>query len=900
MSARSMSRTAAWVLAFSAACGFMGGCKSAPMRLEEYLREERFAEARALLEEEKVGASPAADAKAEDVELRTRFTDEIEERTRDSVEELIARGKPRDGHELARSRLENCPWSIELQKVAVRSQGLLDAIAAAESRWSHLAAHSDPREAWAFLGELEPCRPWIMDSELLRSLETHADRAIVAGWERALSTSKGRLPQQERQRLFQELRRRSHPEAHLAHLERALDLLEPLPKLAAPETRLDSNALGALASARNVLAAGDVASSAGSLGSCVKIVWQSHASWLESVLPAYLTSETVGAQELAEAEAWLAGEPTPRSLTSAVARAHVHRAAQVAPLGLASAVALFHLERASELGIESGDTELGLARSVAETTQAATPAPMCRLDIVLEPAIEPEIRDLVLSALAFQLASRDDALASLDPLSTDPEAPRVTVWATSARLVCDAAEVTQVQSRYFSHFQEAPNPAKADLERRCNAAEFNVSMARSSYNSAVSSHNIWPTEYSLNNVNMAYSRYSMAVTTYNFLANSYNATPSTITESVYLPYMFEQGFVSYGWKLGVRVQVNGEAPVDIRRESVARDYVRLGSSGMDEIPAYRSQDPIDIDISAQAGLEHLTDTVDQIQQEMAPLLATLADEPTAVLASDEARLLGWMYHPWGMRPALTERLGLPQWMRETASRFRLTRAPQRPAPQPLPVCPEPIAGPLDTESASQRLGPLVCQTISGDGSGSVSSGSGVLIGPDGLVLTCAHVLTGPKLELEFSTGPYKGRRSGSIVFVNRARDVALVRAEALGNERWASVRLDEAPRQGEPIVAIGNPTLGSGSLNIGGISAGIVSSPSVERFASSYLSADITIASGSSGGPLFSLSDGAVIGVIQAVAITPGFKDDMAASGYICLAASSERLREWLGLALGR
>ncbi len=425
VSKHSLSPMRVRVLAFSVACGFLTGSKSAPVRLEEYLRDDRFAEARALLEEEYVGASPATDAKADDVGLRTRFTGAIEERARESVESLISRGKPRDAHQLAVSRLENCPWSAEIQKAIDKSQALLDAIAATESKWNSLGPSSDPREAWNFLGEVEPSRPWIMDSEVLFSLEKHADRAIAAGWERALSAARGRLSKQERLRLFQELRRRSHPEAHLARLEQALGLLEPLPKDAAPETPLDARALHALASARSVLAENDVTSGAGSLKACVKIVWQWHTSWLESVLPEYLNSKTVATEELVEAEAWLAREPAPRALRPAVARAHVHRAAQVAPLGLASAIALFHLDRAVALGVDDDDDEVRQARSTAEATQAATPSPQCRLDIILEPAIEPEIWDLVLSSLAFQLASREDALAVLDPLSTDPEAPRV-------------------------------------------------------------------------------------------------------------------------------------------------------------------------------------------------------------------------------------------------------------------------------------------------------------------------------------------------------------------------------------------------------------------------------------------------------------------------------------------
>jgi hypothetical protein len=633
------------------------------------------------------------------------------------------------------------------------------------------------------------------------------------------------------------------------------------------------------------------------------LVWRLHRNWLEIELPQYLNSATVRADDLAEAEEWLARDASLSSLVPATAKAHVHRAAQIAPRGRAAAVALFHLERAIALGVEKTDEELRKARAVADATLSTTPEPKYRLDISLEPTVEPEVRELIFSALLFQLGPNDDAMASLDPLSADSDLPRVAVWVTSATLVSDASEVSTVRSRYFSHFQETPNPAKTDLELRCNAAEFNVAMARNSYNSAVSSHNIWPTEYSLNNVNMAYNRYSMAVAAYNILANSYNATPSTITESVYMPYAFQQGYVSYGWKLGVRLQVNAESPINIQRESVVRDYVRIGSSGMDEVPAYRNQDPIDIDVSAKSGLDHLYRTIDHIRDDISPMLARLGGEPIAALSLDETRLLGWIYHPWGMNPALTMRLELAEWVCETARGFRLARIRPSPNEQQLTDCSDVIAGPLNPESASEQLGPLVCRTISSKEGAGLSHGSGVLIGPNGLVLTCAHVLSGPMLEIEFSNGPYMGRRPGSVVFVNRARDVALLRVDSLANERWASVRLDAPPRPGEPIVAIGNPELEIGGTNIGGISAGIVSNPSVELFNSSYLAADITVSSGSSGGPLFSLSDGAVIGVIQAVGTSPGLKSEtkeVSSSGYTCLAASGDRLREWLGLRSGQ
>jgi S1-C subfamily serine protease len=90
-----------------------------------------------------------------------------------------------------------------------------------------------------------------------------------------------------------------------------------------------------------------------------------------------------------------------------------------------------------------------------------------------------------------------------------------------------------------------------------------------------------------------------------------------------------------------------------------------------------------------------------------------------------------------------------------------------------------------------------------------------------------------------------------------------------------------------------------GGTNIGGVATGIVSNPMLERRESRYLSADVAVASGSSGGPIFSLKDASVIGVVQMVATVPGLgKDQLSVSstGYLCLAAPASLLRDWLGL----
>jgi S1-C subfamily serine protease len=92
-----------------------------------------------------------------------------------------------------------------------------------------------------------------------------------------------------------------------------------------------------------------------------------------------------------------------------------------------------------------------------------------------------------------------------------------------------------------------------------------------------------------------------------------------------------------------------------------------------------------------------------------------------------------------------------------------------------------------------------------------------------------------------------------------------------------------------------------GGTNRGGVSAGVVSNPELEQRGSKYLAADISVASGSSGGPLFSLKDGALIGVVQLVATAPGFSErgrGVDATGFLALAAPSQKLGEWLGLQI--
>jgi S1-C subfamily serine protease len=543
------------------------------------------------------------------------------------------------------------------------------------------------------------------------------------------------------------------------------------------------------------------------------------------------------------------------------------------------------------------DSALVSARALAEATWDATPPPLLRLDIDLLPKVDPEIRGLLLLVLTGELTESPGAWSRLDPYSLDEKAPRIVLSVRNAEHVADFSDVRKVDSNYFSHFETVANPQKAYLESLTDSARRDADFKEISYNSAVSSHNIWRNQYSLNNVNWAYSAYSAAVDRYNSLVIQYNATPSTISRPVYLPYSFEQGRVRFGWTLDTEIKIGAVATVDAVKESVVSDFVRLGNKATDQSEAYRAFDGFDIEVDANAGLGHLMKTVALVKEAMNTDMAALTVAPIADLTPQESSILGWLYHPWGRQAALASVLDLPEWVVASATSLALKRDPPAPPARRLEAAPDAVSGPLNPESGAAALAMFVCQTIS-TGVDGIATGTATLIGPEGLMLTCAHVLRGNELSMEYPTGPWKGTYEGELVFVNTERDVALV----LANDQWASVRLDAPVAAGEAIVAIGNPAMDVGGVNLGGVSRGIVSSPSVERGKDRYLTADISIASGSSGGPLFSLKDGCLVGVVQAVATAPGFprnENQVAATGFLCLAAGAQSLREWLGLESG-
>lgn len=133
-------------------------------------------------------------------------------------------------------------------------------------------------------------------------------------------------------------------------------------------------------------------------------------------------------------------------------------------------------------------------------------------------------------------------------------------------------------------------------------------------------------------------------------------------------------------------------------------------------------------------------------------------------------------------------------------------------------------------------------------------GSGVVISPDGYVLTAAHVVAGGI--------DYVRRKDGSnleaeVLRVDKNSDSALVRVKGINGLPCVDLSSD-SPRSGANVFAIGTP---AGEDLAFSVSKGVVSGN--RTFAgSTYIQTDASVNPGNSGGPLLD-EEGRLIGVVS-------------------------------------
>ena len=185
--------------------------------------------------------------------------------------------------------------------------------------------------------------------------------------------------------------------------------------------------------------------------------------------------------------------------------------------------------------------------------------------------------------------------------------------------------------------------------------------------------------------------------------------------------------------------------------------------------------------------------------------------------------------------------------------------------------PDTAAAPAAEGSVEQVAGkvlPVAVQIVGAQG-----EGSGIVLSPDGLIMTNNHVLAaggqggGGGLQAVFSDG-----RIAPLTLVGTApaADIAVVRAGGVSGLQAATLGNSDQLRQGQEVVAVGSPLGLSGTVTTGIVSAlqrPVAASGSAgdQQTVIDAVQTDAAINPGNSGGPLVD-SEGRVIGVNTAIA----------------------------------
>ncbi len=191
------------------------------------------------------------------------------------------------------------------------------------------------------------------------------------------------------------------------------------------------------------------------------------------------------------------------------------------------------------------------------------------------------------------------------------------------------------------------------------------------------------------------------------------------------------------------------------------------------------------------------------------------------------------------------------------------------------------------QAVAQKVLPSVVM-IKVAGDRAEGEGSGVILSPDGLILTNNHVASGAgpdaKMQVQFKDG---STSSASIVGIDPISDLAVIRAQNKSGLTPIDLGTSKSLQVGQPVVAVGSPLGLAGTVTTGIVSAlnRPVSTSGESGSTGTVISAvqtDAPINPGNSGGALVDMN-GKLIGINTAIATLGGGSDTSQQSGSIGL-----------------
>lgn len=868
-------------------------CSSLPTKIQQNIDKHDFTSALELLNKEGVGKEIVGTPSKEAIEARNLYSKSIYEFYKLKVWNELNEGKPKEADKSSSEALVLCSWYEPIIKLKEYTNSVVTKIDEIERKWIFYSSNESLsyKEGKKIAHDISAISDIISDSPKILSLYKNSLKSIVKHWVKELDDKPIPFSEVVLSQINEDLEYFpfvSEEKDRIIKLFKNLNLL-PL-KISYQDNSFPIINSSSIDSVREFLSLLNERYDYLYLDDFNKVAISKWDIWIKNDLLSSIENTTISFDTINMIEFIYANNKgnLGADLVRCLTEQHIKRARIRSNQGKDALLSLLHLSRYQILVNEPNQQFDEIRQTVSNSLNSAINL-KATIFIEADNYVEPEIFKLIQFGLYLKITQKTREYFDWEWYSKPYAYFDFKVSIKKAdHIRTTYNDLRTVNSEYLSHFEDTPNPMKSFWESQLSSAEFNVNMAENSYNNAVSSHNYYPTQYSLANVNNRYTNYQMAIDNYNRIVNNYNSTPTTISKPVYLPYQFTEGDIEHGWKISIDYEINNSSD-NFYKELIETDFIRVGSKYNDVNENYRNDDYIDIDISTTNSIEKLSFILDNFLEDYSDSFCSLNLTSNTLTDGYEKYILNVLNHPFGFEYAYKCE-NLEDWIYSSIKEITL--------PEPVLIqrlvrlerC-EYKSNNKDIKDFISFHEKHICE-IETD----LSTGTGVLISKDGLILTCAHVLFGNKLNANFIDNKSYPCET---VFIDEINDVALIKANNFYSKTWANMQLNRNFIKGEEVIAIGNPALSRNIKNRFGATKGIISNPLIETTETKRMVCDLTVASGSSGGPIFSLDTGEIIGIVTAVG-EAGFdinNDQISSSGYLCLSAPSSEIKSWLNIA---